>query len=120
MMPIGSEVIYCGKYWNNQVRGVQPVFGIKKSPAEDESVNQPQKFNGKTFAELLAEKINEVNDDQLSVTKVAEKVITAPDEVNVHDVAIAIAKAKQSLDLSQNIIDRVTTSWKEILATGTR
>lgn len=38
MMPIGSTVIYDGKVWNNQVHGTQPVWGIKKSAANDESV----------------------------------------------------------------------------------
>lgn len=40
MMQIGSTVIYDGKVWNNQVHGIQPVWGIKKSAANDETVNQ--------------------------------------------------------------------------------
>lgn len=36
MALIGSTVIYMGTQWNNQVRGTQPVWGVKESPADDE------------------------------------------------------------------------------------
>ena len=35
MMPIGSEVIYSGEKWINAVRGIQPVWGLQKSKAND-------------------------------------------------------------------------------------
>ena len=43
MMPIGNDVIYMGKVWNNQIHGVQPVFGVKRFPNEDESVKEINK-----------------------------------------------------------------------------
>jgi len=98
-MPIGSTVIYDGKLWNNQTHGTQPVWGVKKSPTDDESVTKTHKTEGKTFGELLAEKINAVNEDQLSVSKVAEKIITSPEKLNVYEVTNTMVKVKQSLEL---------------------
>lgn len=113
-MPIGSNVIYMGKVWNNQIYGIQPVFGVKKSPYEDESVKQVNKVTKKSFAELLADNLNKVNDDQIAVTKITKKLITNPDEVEVHEVIITMEKAKQSLALTQNVIDRIVQSWNEL------
>ena len=53
----------------------------------------------------------------LDVASVQEKLITNPDEVDIHDVTIAMSKARMSLNLAQNVIDRLTTSWNEITTT---
>ena len=53
MADIGSTVIYMGKQWNNQVRGTQPVWGVKKSNTDDEKTQTPQKSDKKIFKELL-------------------------------------------------------------------
>ena len=55
MADIGSTVIYMGEQWNNQVRGTQPVWGVKKSQANDE-INHFKNLK-KTFSELLKETI---------------------------------------------------------------
>ena len=54
---------------------------------------------------------------QLDVTAVQEKLITDPDDVDIHDVTIAMAKARQSLNLAQTVIDRLVTGWNEITTT---
>ena len=97
MMPIGSTVIYDGKVWNNQVHGTQPVWGIKKSAAN-----------------------NEVNDKQIAVNKIAEKLVTNPEEVEAHEVIITMEKAKQSLNLAQSVIDRLFMGWNELKNTNTQ
>ena len=53
MAEIGSTVIYMGEKWNNQVRGTQPVWGVKKSNTDDEKTQTSQKSDKKTFEELL-------------------------------------------------------------------
>lgn len=53
MADIGSTVIYMGKQWNNQVRGTQPVWGVKKSNTDDEKTQTSKKSDKKTFQELL-------------------------------------------------------------------
>ena len=49
MADIGSTVIYMGEQWNNQVRGTQPVWGIKKSNTDDEKTQTSNKSDKKTF-----------------------------------------------------------------------
>lgn len=58
MMKIGSNVIFCGELWNNQMKGIQPVWGVKKSCNEDEIPQQPTEAREKSFAELLEEEMN--------------------------------------------------------------
>ena len=53
MADIGSTVIYMGKQWNNQVRGTQPVWGVKKSNTDDEKTQNSLKTPKKKFKELL-------------------------------------------------------------------
>lgn len=107
MMQIGSTVIYDGIVRNNQVHGIQPVWGIKKSADDDETVNQYINKNKKSFSDYLFENINEVNDKQIVVYKIAEKLVTNPEEVEAHEVFITMEKAKQSLNLAQSVIDRL-------------
>lgn len=72
-----------------------------------------QKNNG-SFESFLLEAVENVNQKQLDVSAVQEKLITDPDSVDVHDVATAMAKAQMSLNLAQTVIDRLLTGWSEI------
>ena len=53
MAEIGSTVIYMGEQWNNQVRGTQPIWGVKKSNTDNEKTQTSKKSDKKTFQELL-------------------------------------------------------------------
>lgn len=57
MALIGSTVIYMGTQWNNQVRGTQPVWGVKESPADDEECTGATAEKKKSFAEYLKEAV---------------------------------------------------------------
>ena len=59
MMPIGSVVLYCGKLWVNGIRGIQPVWGVKKKKATDEvsHSNVGALQQKKSFQEFLDEKL---------------------------------------------------------------
>ena len=58
-----------------------------------------------------------VNEKQLDVSRVEQKLITDPDSVDIHDVTTAMAKAQMSLNLAQTVIDRLLTGWSELQAT---
>ena len=58
-----------------------------------------------------------VNNQQLEVDGLSEKIMTNPDEVDIHDVTIAMSKARMSLNLAQTVIDRLITDWNEITTT---
>jgi flagellar hook-basal body complex protein FliE len=69
-----------------------------------------------SFGEVLAKAFNNVNDKQLATTEMAEKMITEPDSVNVHDIMTAVAEANLSISMTKNIVDRAVRAYKEIIA----
>ena len=71
----------------------------------------------KSFQEYLSEALSSVNSQQVEVNSIQEKLITSPEEVDIHDVTIAMAKARMSLNLAQTVIDRLVTGWNEITTT---
>ena len=71
----------------------------------------------KSFQNFLFEALDSENSNQNDVTKLQEKMITNPDDVDIHDVTIAMSKARMSLNLAQSIIDRLVTDWNEITTT---
>lgn len=72
---------------------------------------------GKTFADYLVGAVSSMNDQQLAVSEIEQKVMTDPDSVDPQDVTIAMAKARMSLNLAQSVIDRLITDWNEITTT---
>lgn len=91
------------------------------------SLSQSKDFTGilhteesegkKTFQSYLFDAMNTMNSQQMEVSKVQEKLITNPDEVDIHDVTIAMSKARMSLNLAQTVIDRLVSGWNEITTT---
>ena len=67
-----------------------------------------------TFESYLMEAVSSMNNQQLNVSALQEKVITDPDSVDIHDVTIAMSKAQMSLTLAQTVIDRVVSGWNEL------
>ena len=76
-----------------------------------------EKSGTKSFQDYLMDAMNSVNNQQVEVSDLQEKLITNPDEVDVHDVTIAMSKARMSLNLAQTVIDRLVTDWNEITTT---
>lgn len=72
---------------------------------------------GKSFQSYLMEAVNSVNAQQNQVSELQKKIITNPDEVDIHDVTIAMSKARMSLNLAQSVIDRLVSGWNEITTT---
>ncbi len=68
----------------------------------------------KSFQTYLIEAMDSMNQQQVDVSKLSERLITDPDSVDIHDVTIAMSKARMSLNLAQTVIDRLVTGWNEI------
>lgn len=83
---------------------------------KNSALNESNKKLG-TFESYLVDAVSSMNDQQLNVSSVQEKLITDPDSVDVHDVTTAMAKAQMSLSLAQTVIDRIVTGWSEITTT---
>ena len=71
----------------------------------------------KSFDEYLVQAFQAMNDQQVEVSNLQQKVITDPDSVDLHDVTIAMSKARMSLNLAQTVIDRLVSGWSEITTT---
>lgn len=99
--------------------GAMPLSNIQNSPLNRipnlAGDNQAQKRQ--TFSNYLTEALKSMNQNQLDVSALQEKVITDPDSVDIHDVTIATAKARMSLNLAQTVIDRIVQDWNEISTT---
>jgi flagellar hook-basal body complex protein FliE len=70
-----------------------------------------------SFEEYLLNALNVVNEAQNKSSGIAEQLITDPDSVDIHDVTIAMAEAKMTLDIAQGVIDRMLTAWNDITTT---
>jgi len=68
------------------------------------------------FSNMVAEAVGRVSDQQLSADKLFQKMITNPDEVEPHDVTIAMAQAEMSLNLTKAIVDRAVKAYNDITA----
>lgn len=86
-------------------------FSSKKILDENGQVSSTSK---KSFEGYLLDAMNKLNEQQMDVTALQEKVITEPDSVDIHDVTIAMAKAQMSLSLAQTVVERVVQGWNEI------
>lgn len=101
--------------------GFSPISSVQGVSHNSEAASVQQiSQNGvqkKTFSDYLIEAVNSVNSQQLEVSNLQEKIITNPDEVDIHDVTIAMSKARMSLNLAQTVIDRLVSGWNEITTT---
>ena len=97
--------------------GMSPIQKIQRAEKNTEASSIQPAGQSKTFQSYLLDALESVNNQQLDVNKVQEKLITDPDDVNVADVTIAMAKARMSLNLAQTVIDRLVTGWNEITTT---
>ncbi len=97
--------------------GMSPIQKIQRADKTTEAASIQPGNQSKSFQSYLLDALESVNTQQLDVNKVQEKLITDPDDVNVSDVTIAMAKARMSLNLAQTVIDRLVTSWNEITTT---
>ncbi len=97
--------------------GMSPIQAIHRADKTTEAASVQPSNQSKSFQSYLLDALSTVNSQQLDVTAVQEKLITNPDEVDIHDVTIAMAKARQSLNLAQTVIDRLVTGWNEITTT---
>ncbi len=76
-----------------------------------------EKSGKKSFQDYLFDAMNEMNSQQMDVAALEQKIETDPDSVDIHDVTIAMSKARMSLNLAQTVIDRLVTGWNEISTT---
>lgn len=89
------------------------VLGLQQTNAAENGVEKTRK----SFDEYLVQAFQAMNDQQVQVSNLQQQVITDPDSVDLHDVTIAMSKARMSLNLAQTVIDRLVSGWSEITTT---
>lgn len=104
----GHSKVQGVKYNNSKIQKLSSITSANE---------ETQKVQSKSFQDYLLQAMNTVNNQQNEVSALQEKIITSPDEVDIHDVTIAMSKARQSLNLAQTVIDRLVTGWNEITTT---
>jgi flagellar hook-basal body complex protein FliE len=70
---------------------------------------------GKSFSNVLLDAFNEVNNIQQDSTRLAELMITHPDEVDAHDVTITMAKANLAVSITKSVLDGALKAYREII-----
>jgi flagellar hook-basal body complex protein FliE len=68
-----------------------------------------------SFGTMLMSALGGVNDTQVKGMQLAQKMITDPQSVNVHDVTIALAEANLAISMTKAIVDRALTAYREII-----
>ena len=86
------------------IPGMSPIEKLNRTEQTTEAASIQRAGQSKSFQSYLLDALSTVNSQQLDVTAVQEKLITDPDDVDIHDVTIAMAKARQSLNLAQTVI----------------
>ncbi len=97
--------------------GTGKVVSLTQTKDNTGLLHTTQKDGTLSFQDYLLQAMDSMNSQQTEVSKIQEQLITDPDSVDVHDVTIAMQKARMSLSLAQSVIDRLVTDWNEITTT---
>lgn len=96
---------------NGTARGAAPSASGASPP--DASPAEPP-VRADRFGTMIAQAVGRVSDGQLSADALFERMLTHPDEVEPHDVSIAMARAEMSLNLTKSVVDRAVKAYTDI------
>ncbi|GHV15719.1 flagellar hook-basal body complex protein FliE [Spirochaetia bacterium] len=74
-----------------------------------------EKTGAGTFENIMLQSLDKVSGDQQFASSLAERAITDPGSVDIHDITIAQAKAGMSLNVTRNVLSRLTQAWRDII-----
>lgn len=84
------------------------------APRADGSVVKSLKENNVSFGETLNQAVKDVNALQTEAGKAVEKMVDG-ENVDLHDVMIAVEKAKTSFDLLMEIRNKTIDAYRELM-----
>jgi len=70
-----------------------------------------------SFSDAMLQALDRVSDTQHFASALQREAIINPDAVDTHDVTIAQAQANMSLSLAQNVLNRLTQGWRDLINT---
>lgn len=65
------------------------------------------------FGQILADKLSEVNDKQVSAQEISKQFVEG-DDVDVHQVMLSTEEAKLSLDLAIQVRNKLVDAYQEL------
>ena len=69
------------------------------------------------FQEVMLQALDQVSGAQQFASDIAQRAIVDPESVDPQDITIAQAKARLSLDLTRNVLNRVVQGWRDLINT---
>ena len=69
----------------------------------------------KPFGDVLGSALNSVNNLEMESEQLSQLMITDPDQVDVHDVTIAMGKANLAVSITKAVVDGAIKAYKEII-----
>ena len=93
-----------------KINGLAPQNELLKSikPSENVAGNE-----GSDFLSMLKEKLDSVNDKQITAEETTESFIKGED-VDIHEVMLATEEAKMSLELAVQIRNKLVEAYQEL------
>lgn len=90
----------------------------RTNPVHLPGINQaemPKEDGQESFGALVAGALDRVSGEEREADQLYERMLTHPDEVEPHDVSIAIAKSELSLNMAKSVIDRAVKAYNDII-----
>ncbi|QFI14427.1 flagellar hook-basal body complex protein FliE [Borrelia sp. CA_690] len=93
---------------------------VKKNPLHFDvnlfsSKSSTKNNDVETFKDVLINTITDVNNSQLNVSRVTEKAIFKPSSIDVHDLAIVMARANMNLSILKAVVERGVKAYQDII-----
>jgi flagellar hook-basal body complex protein FliE len=70
-----------------------------------------------TFSDTMLNALDRVSAQQQFASHLHQAAIIDPDSVNVHDITIAQAQARMSLDITRTVLNRMVQGWRDLINT---
>ncbi len=91
----------------NMLRDTQSHFSTQISGQEKVDATE-------SFANVLQQAFNSVNDSQLKADELVQTMITNPEQVEIHEVTTALSEAEMSLGMMKSVTDRVISAYRDL------
>ncbi|AHH13793.1 flagellar hook-basal body complex protein FliE [Borrelia hermsii] len=95
------------------------VYLIRKNPLHfdrsSSGFDVKRKEKVESFKDLFFNLISDVNNSQLDVSKMSQQAILKPNDIDVHDIVIAMSKANMNLSITKAIVEKSIKAYQDII-----
>jgi flagellar hook-basal body complex protein FliE len=95
-----------------------PYFGTpKKALALEKKIGAEHVTGAGTFEQAMLQALDKVSHTQHFASDLQVEAIINPDSIDAHDVTMAQAEATMALNITRNILNRLTQGWRDLINT---